>query len=113
MFFTLALVGWSIAMPRLRRMVLGPDQASTTSATRSPVRTSPVDGARDARAEPATVTQQRRGRQSTTTASSGRWPQEPRSTSPEGGRTTKPDPARRLDIGMEDHLLSHRATVCL
>ncbi|MDH6436406.1 hypothetical protein M2158_004946 [Streptomyces sp. SAI-144] len=29
------------------------------------------------------------------------------------GRTTKRDPARRQDIGMEEHLLSHRATVCL
>jgi hypothetical protein len=28
-------------------------------------------------------------------------------------RTTKSDPARRQDIGMEEHLLSHRATVCL
>ena len=26
-FFTLALTGWSIAMPQLRRMVLGPDHS--------------------------------------------------------------------------------------
>jgi hypothetical protein len=37
-------------------------------------------------------------------------------TSPAGAatcRSTKPDPARCLDIGMVEHLLSHPATVCL
>ncbi|MFF4489908.1 hypothetical protein ACFY0F_25975 [Streptomyces sp. NPDC001544] len=32
--FTLALVGWSIAMPRLRRMVLGPRRVLTWSPDR-------------------------------------------------------------------------------
>lgn len=45
------------------------------------------------------------------------WLQEAPSTSTEGARRrhgqAKPDPARWQDIGMEEHLLSHRATVCL